>query len=75
MSDTHYTAPSYRPCGLCSPPRGCDYAHLSTPERPCWGEVIVAEDFGAEGQLHACEGHTWTFNGTEYTPEPPAATP
>jgi hypothetical protein len=73
MTDEHHKAPSYRPCELCSPPRGCDYNHLSALDRPCWGEVTISEDFGPEGNIHACEGHQDVWGGIDYRPEPPTS--
>ncbi len=52
-----YRLPSYKPCkydGI-----DCD---LSTPDEPCWGEVMITSDFFDEEQLHTCEGHSFCLS-------------
>lgn len=73
---THRAA-SYRPCRLCPAPHDCDYADRATADRPCWGEVIISQEFGGEcgGGLHTCEGHREVWYNVAYVPEPVAAPP
>jgi hypothetical protein len=54
---THHTLPSYRPCTLCNPSVDCAHAEQSTPEQPCWGEVMIEVEDHDNGHIHTCRGH------------------
>lgn len=52
----------------------CWLGQASTPERPCWGEVMWTTESDEGDVIYACEGHTRVWFDTEtieerYTPE------
>lgn len=58
---------SYSKCEYCDD--DCAYQFASTEQQPCWGKVIIAEDFGSDGYMHCCEGHFDYFSTGEYSEE------
>lgn len=64
--DARHTAPSYRRCERCKPPVDCAHIADSTPERPCWGEVMIEFEFEDGGRLHTCRGHQWIWSDVFY---------
>ena len=68
----HHKSKTYKSATCCS--EDCTYAHSSTEEEPCWGEVevvdeVCTEDYSDCWWIHACEGHRDLCEGGKYIKE------